>query len=104
MDFKKLTQQAKDVIDKRGGTESLKEDFAELKGIAKGQGSLTDKAKEAAEVLKQPGSSADAPPASPSPEPDDSATPKPDPATSNPDGHPKHGAHKGKGRHRQEQS
>jgi hypothetical protein len=102
MDFKKLAQQAKDAVDKRGGTDALKEDFAELKGIAKGQGSLTDKAKEAAAVLKEPGDSANAPPASPSPEPDASAAPKPDPAAPGPEHHGKHGG-RGKGGHRQAQ-
>ncbi len=82
MDFKKLAQQAKSAVDKRGGTESLKEDFAELKDIAKGKGSLTDKAKEAAAVIKEPGApepEAATPPVSPSPEPDASTGPKPDP-------------------------
>ena len=59
MDFKSITTKAKDLIDKRGGTESLKEDAEELKDIATGEGSVTDKAKEAAEAVKEPG--ADAP-------------------------------------------
>jgi hypothetical protein len=59
MDFKKLTQQAKRVIDKRGGTESLKQDAQELKDIAAGKGSATDKAKRAADALKKPGATRD---------------------------------------------
>ena len=55
MDFKKLTSKAKDAIDKRGGTDALKADAEELKKIAKGNGSLTDKAKAAAAALKEPG-------------------------------------------------
>lgn len=55
MDFKKLTNRAKDLVDKRGGTESLKEDAAELRGIAREKGSLKDKAGHAAEALKDPG-------------------------------------------------
>jgi hypothetical protein len=55
MDFKKLGQQAKSLVDRRGGTERLKEDAQELKDIAKGQGSLTDKAKAAAAAIKDPG-------------------------------------------------
>lgn len=55
MDFKKLAEKAKDTIDKRGGTDSLKVDAEELKKIAKGKGSLTDKAKAAAAALKDPG-------------------------------------------------
>jgi hypothetical protein len=55
MDLKSLQRKAKDLIDKRGGTESLKEDAQELKDIAKGQGTLSDKAKRAGEALKDPG-------------------------------------------------
>lgn len=55
MDFKKMTDRAKDLVKDRGGTDSLKEDAAELKDIATGKGSLTDKAKDAAEALKDPG-------------------------------------------------
>ncbi|HET9198153.1 MAG TPA: hypothetical protein VFN92_07875 [Solirubrobacterales bacterium] len=55
MDFKKLTAKAKDTIDKRGGMDSLKADAEELKKVAKGKGSLTDKAKAAAAAIKEPG-------------------------------------------------
>lgn len=55
MDFKKLADKAKDTIDKRGGMDSLKADAEELKKVAKGDGSLTDKAKAAAQALKEPG-------------------------------------------------
>jgi hypothetical protein len=55
VDFKKLTDKAKDLVDKRGGTDALKEDAVELKDIATGEGSLADKAKAAAEVLKDAG-------------------------------------------------
>jgi len=55
MDFKKLADKAKETIDKRGGTDALKADAEELKNIAKGKGSLTDKAKAAASALKDPG-------------------------------------------------
>ena len=59
MDFKRLTSRAKDLVEKRGGTDSLKQDAEELKRIAKGQGSLTDKAKAAAAALKDPGAGAE---------------------------------------------
>ena len=36
MDFKKLGERAKALVDKRGGTESVKEDAEELRDIAKG--------------------------------------------------------------------
>jgi hypothetical protein len=55
MDFKKLANKAKETIDKRGGSDALKADADELKRIAKGEGSLTDKAKAAAAALKDPG-------------------------------------------------
>jgi hypothetical protein len=55
VDFKKLADKAKDTIDKRGGMDSLKADAEELKRVAKGKGSLTDKAKAAAAALKDPG-------------------------------------------------
>lgn len=56
MNFKNLANQAKKVVDKRGGTEALKEDLGELQKIAKGKGSVGEKAKEAAAALKDPGS------------------------------------------------
>jgi hypothetical protein len=55
MDFKKLADKAKKTIDERGGVDSLKADAEELKKVAKGKGSLTDKAKAAASALKDPG-------------------------------------------------
>jgi hypothetical protein len=55
MDFKKLADKAKETIDKRGGVDSLKADAEELKKVARGRGSLTDKAKAAAAALKDPG-------------------------------------------------
>jgi len=55
MDLKRLTNKAKDLVDKRGGTDSLKGDASELKDIAKGKGSLGDKAKAAKEAISKPG-------------------------------------------------
>ena len=45
----KLSDKAKDLIDKRGRTDSLKEDATELKDIAQ-QRHLSDKAKAAADA------------------------------------------------------
>jgi hypothetical protein len=56
MDLKKLANKAKKTIDERGGMDSLKADAEELKKVAKGEGSLGDKAKRAAKALKEPGS------------------------------------------------
>jgi len=55
VDWENLAEKADQFVEKRGGVESLKEDAAELEGIAKGDGSLADKAKQAAEALKEPG-------------------------------------------------
>ena len=55
VDWKKLADKASDVVQKRGGTKSLEEDAAELADIAKGGGTLSDKAKQAATALKEPG-------------------------------------------------
>ena len=79
VDFKKLSTQAKNLVEKRGGTDALKKDAAELQEIAKGKGSISDKAKAAAEALKRPGNeepakaAAAAPPADPGPKPDPAA-------------------------------
>jgi hypothetical protein len=70
MDFKRLSQQAKRLIDRRGGTKSLKEDADELRDIARGEGSLSDKAKAAAGAVKEPGAKgAETAPAAPEQEP-----------------------------------
>jgi hypothetical protein len=55
VNFRRIADQAKKIVDKRGGTDSLKEDAEELKDIATGKGSLKDKAKGAAEAIKDPG-------------------------------------------------
>jgi hypothetical protein len=55
VNFRRLTDRAKKIVDKRGGTDALKEDADELKDIAKGQGSLKDKAKAAGGAIKDPG-------------------------------------------------
>jgi hypothetical protein len=46
---------AEELVEKRAGTESLKEDAAELKDIVSGDGSVTDRAKAAVEAVKDPG-------------------------------------------------
>jgi len=78
VDFKKLSTQAKGLVEKRGGTDSLKKDAAELSEIAKGKGSLSEKAKAAAAALKDPGSDEPANAAAAAPAAD--SGPKPDPA------------------------
>ena len=51
VNFKKLTDKAKDVVDKRGGTDALKADAKEVGGIFKGKGSLKEKAPKAKEAV-----------------------------------------------------
>ena len=57
VNFRRLADQAKKIVDKRGGTDSLQEDAEELKDIATGKGSVKDKAKAAADAVKEPGKS-----------------------------------------------
>ncbi len=61
MKLNRLTRMAKDMIDRRGGVDALKEDVQEAKDAARGQGGLADKARAAAGAFKQPGRD-DAPP------------------------------------------
>ena len=61
MDLKNLTDKAKELIERRGGTESLKEDAGELKDIASSKDSLADKAKDAVEAIKDPGDDSEPP-------------------------------------------
>ena len=55
MDLDKLTDEAKKLIEERGGMDALKDDAMELKDIVTGGGSLTDKAKAAVEAVQDPG-------------------------------------------------
>ena len=64
MDIKKIVGKAKDFVEEHGDdikkewkerAPGLKDDVAELKNIAKGDGSLTDKAKAAVEAIKDAG-------------------------------------------------
>jgi hypothetical protein len=59
MDLGKLADKAKSLVTKRGGTDSLKKDAEELKDIAGGSGSVTDKAHAAADAVRDPGAPGD---------------------------------------------
>jgi hypothetical protein len=50
-----MTDKAKGLFDKRGGTDAAKKDAMEVKDIAGKDESVTDKAKDSAEALKDPG-------------------------------------------------
>jgi hypothetical protein len=77
VNFRRLADQAKKIVDKRGGTESLKEDAEELKDIATGKGSLKDKAKAAGEAVKEPGAPQAEKPPPPQPPPPQQPPPQP---------------------------
>jgi hypothetical protein len=55
VNLRRIADRAKKVVDRRGGTDALKEDAEELKDIAKGEGSAKDKAKAAGKALRDPG-------------------------------------------------
>jgi hypothetical protein len=55
VNLRRLADRAKKIVDRRGGTDALKEDATELKDIATGEGSMKDKAKAAADAVKDPG-------------------------------------------------
>jgi hypothetical protein len=50
-----LTDRAKAMFQKRGGSDAAKADAQELKDVHESEGSTTDKAKDAGEALKDPG-------------------------------------------------
>ncbi len=53
MDFEKLTTKAKEFVDEHGGVDELKKEAEKLKGIAGGEGTLSDKARAASQVAKE---------------------------------------------------
>jgi hypothetical protein len=55
VNIKSIADKVRGAIQKRGGTESVKEDAGELKDIASGEGSAADKAKKGADAIKEPG-------------------------------------------------
>ena len=107
MDLKKITDRAKDLVEKRGGSESLKRDAEELQGIAKGQGSLADKAKQAVSAIKDPGAAGEEPEAARTAEPETTRTEEPEsPAAQASPSEAEHGDEKvegeRRGKHKQE--
>ena len=53
MDFKRLTDKARQALDERGGPERLKLEAERLRAIATGPGSAGEKARAAGDVIKQ---------------------------------------------------
>ena len=66
MNWKAMADKAKQTFQQRGGSEAAKQDAEELRDIAKGQGSITDKAKAAAGAIREPGAHQPESPAAPS--------------------------------------
>jgi hypothetical protein len=56
----RLAGAAKKIIDRRGGAERLKRDVEELKTIARSEGTLEEKARRAAQRLREPAPGANA--------------------------------------------
>lgn len=55
MDFNKMANQAKQMIAKRGGIDSVKVDARELEDVLKSDESFTEKDRDAAAAIKEPG-------------------------------------------------
>ena len=55
MNWKAMADKAKQTFQQRGGSRAAKEDADELRDIAQGQGSIADKAKQAAAAIREPG-------------------------------------------------
>jgi hypothetical protein len=55
VDLNRLFKRGKKLVDDRGGTDALKKDAEEVREIMKGGGGVGDKAKRAAQALKDPG-------------------------------------------------
>ena len=58
-----IIDKVKSMFTQRGGAQAAKEDAQELKDVAEGSGSTTDKGKEAFEAVKDPGAPGDQAPA-----------------------------------------
>ncbi len=106
MNFRGLSSKAKELVEKRGGTESLKQDAEQLKGIAKGSGSISDKAKAAVSALKEPGGATAAPETTATPAADAAAPTERARAADKVEGegrgkHKQAGGEQGRGRRRQ---
>lgn len=94
MNLRKLSDKAKQIVEQRGGAESLKADAEKLKNIARGEGTLSDKGRRAAEALREPGArrservprAGDAPPHG---EPHPTGPPRAEPDPGGPPGRPR---------------
>jgi hypothetical protein len=55
MDWQAMVDKVKQVFQQRGGTQAAKEDAQELRDVSQEQGSTTDKARDAAQAIREPG-------------------------------------------------
>ena len=55
VDWKQMTQKVQGIVKQRGGPKSVEEDAKEVQGISKEDASMSTKAKETAEAIKEPG-------------------------------------------------
>lgn len=69
VNFKKLADRAKDVVEKQGGTDALKDRADRMKQAASGSGSVSDKAKAAAAAAREKPSPEEPAPATPGAQP-----------------------------------
>lgn len=53
VNFRRLASHAKRAVDAAGGPDAVKQKAADLQKVAKGPGTLSDKAKRAAEVVRE---------------------------------------------------
>jgi len=61
MDWQGMVDKVKQVFQQRGGTQAAKQDAQELRDISQEQGSTTDKAKDAAQAIREPGAPSPSP-------------------------------------------
>jgi hypothetical protein len=69
MGLKELFKKGEQLVEDRGGVDSLKDDALELKDIATGEGSVTDKFGEAQKAVADPGAPGESAPKAEVPEP-----------------------------------
>ncbi len=62
MNLRSLTNKAKQIVNRRGGSAALKQDAQELRDIARGPGTVGEKAKAAGQALREPGGTRTQPP------------------------------------------
>ncbi len=75
MNWKTMADKAKQTFQQRGGSEAAKGDAEEVRDIVRGEGSIGDKAKQAAAAIREPGAHQPDPPQAPSRGPNEAPPP-----------------------------